>query len=67
MHVDTVAPGQRVLVVDDLIATGGTASAAVKLARQAGGEVAGCAFLIELSFLEGRKKLDVDCHVVLEY
>ncbi len=67
MHVDTVEPGQRVLIVDDLIATGGTAAAAVELVRKCGGEVVGCAFLIELQALAGRDKLDVDCHVVLDY
>lgn len=68
MHVDAVHREHRVLIVDDLIATGGTAAAAVRLARQAGVEVAGCAFLIELTALAGRKRLDVDrIHTVLEY
>ncbi len=68
MHVDAVAAGQRVLIVDDLIATGGTAAAGVKLAREAGAEVVGCAFLVELLALEGRQRLDVDrYHVVLRY
>lgn len=68
MHIDAVDPGQRVLVVDDLIATGGTAAATVRLARRAGAEVAGCAFLIELCALAGRKRLDVDrIHTVIEY
>jgi adenine phosphoribosyltransferase len=68
MHVDTVEKGQRVLIVDDLIATGGTAAAAVKLAREAGGEVIGCSFLIELSALAGRDLLDVDpIHTVIRY
>jgi len=57
MHVDSIARGARVLVVDDLLATGGTASAAAELARQQGGEVAGFAFVVELDFLEGRKRL----------
>lgn len=52
-------PGQRVVICDDLLATGGTAAAAVALARQAGGEVIHAAFIIELAFLQGRKKLDV--------
>jgi adenine phosphoribosyltransferase len=57
MHEDAVAPGQKVLVVDDLIATGGTASAVVDLVRQLGGEVVGVQFLIELSDLKGRDLL----------
>ncbi len=60
MHVDAVSPGERVLVVDDLMATGGTAAATVELVRQAGGTVVACAFLIELDFLDGRSKLAVD-------
>jgi adenine phosphoribosyltransferase len=68
MHVDTVEKGHRVLIVDDLIATGGTAAAAVQLARQAGGDVIGCSFLIELTALEGRKLLDVEpIHTVIRY
>jgi adenine phosphoribosyltransferase len=57
MHSDAVEPGQRVLIVDDLLATGGTAAAAVSLVRQLGGEVEGAAFLIELLALNGRAKL----------
>jgi adenine phosphoribosyltransferase len=67
MHVDAVADGQRVLVVDDLIATGGTAAAAVALARKAGAEVVGATFLIELGALGGRARLDTRCHAVLRY
>ncbi len=68
MHVDTVEKGHRVLIVDDLIATGGTAAAAVELAREAGGEVIGCSFLVELTALEGRKLLDVELiHTVIRY
>jgi adenine phosphoribosyltransferase len=68
MHVDTVEKGHRVLIVDDLIATGGTAAAAVELAREAGGEVIGCSFLIELTALEGRKLLEVEpIHTVIRY
>jgi len=68
MHVDSVEPGQRVLILDDLIATGGTAGAAIHLARQAGGKVVGCAFLIELTALGGAAKLEVDLvHSVLRY
>jgi len=67
MHVDALASGQRVLVVDDLIATGGTAAAAVNLARQAGAEVVGASFLIELVALGGRARIDTRCHAVLQY
>jgi len=68
MHVDAVSASDRVLVVDDLIATGGTAQATVELVRAAGATVAGCAFLIELTFLEGRKLLDVELfHSVIRY
>ena len=68
MHVDAVSAESRVLVVDDLIATGGTAAATIDLVRQAGARVAGCAFLIELAFLEGRAKLGVEpCHTVIRY
>jgi adenine phosphoribosyltransferase len=57
MHVDAVAPGMRVLLVDDLLATGGTMKAAAQLVEQCGGSVVSCAFLIELAFLRGREKL----------
>ena len=58
IHRDAVAPGERVLIVDDVIATGGTAAATARLAERLGGEVIGFAFVIELAFLEGRKKID---------
>jgi adenine phosphoribosyltransferase len=57
MHVDAVRPGERILVVDDLLATGGTAAAACRLIEKLGGIVVGVSFLIELSFLSGRKQL----------
>jgi adenine phosphoribosyltransferase len=57
MHEDAVKPGCRVLIVDDLLATGGTARAAAKLVQRVGGEVVGVAFVVELTFLEGRSKL----------
>ena len=62
MHVDAVAPGERVLVADDLIATGGTAAAAVKLIEGAGGEVIECCFVIELPELGGRRRLEALGH-----
>ncbi|MBQ1878154.1 MAG: adenine phosphoribosyltransferase [Erysipelotrichaceae bacterium] len=58
MHKDAIKPGQKVLVVDDLLATGGTIAAANKLIETLGGEVVGCAFLIELEDLKGREKLE---------
>jgi adenine phosphoribosyltransferase len=58
LHADALAQGARVLVHDDLLATGGTAKAKVELVEQLGGEVVGLAFVIELAFLHGREKLD---------
>jgi adenine phosphoribosyltransferase len=67
-HEDAIAPGQRTLVVDDVLATGGTAAAAIRLVQQLGGEVAAVCFLIELGFLEGRAKLpDVPVHALVRY
>ena len=57
LHTDAVSPGQRVLVVDDLLATGGTAAATIELVRRLGGEVVGVAFLVELAFLGGADRL----------
>jgi len=57
MHKDAIVPGQRVLVIDDLLATGGTVAATIELVEKLGGEVIGTAFLIELTFLNGRQKL----------
>jgi adenine phosphoribosyltransferase len=58
IHHDGLGKHKRVLLIDDLLATGGTAGAAIQLVKQCGGEVVGAAFLIELGFLPGRKKLD---------
>jgi adenine phosphoribosyltransferase len=58
MHADAIEPGQRVLIVDDVLATGGTASAVARLVEEAEGIVAGLAFVIELEFLHGRTKLN---------
>jgi adenine phosphoribosyltransferase len=67
-HVDAVQPGDRVLLVDDVLATGGTASGAVRLIRELGGDVVATAFLIELAFLHGRQKLhDVPVFSLIEY
>ncbi len=57
IHVDAVGPGDRVLVVDDLVATGGTAAAAVSLLRKAGAKVVGCAFVVDLPDLEGADRI----------
>ena len=57
MHKDAIAPGQRVLIIDDLLATGGTAAASIDLIERVGGEVVSCGFVVELSFLKGRDKL----------
>jgi adenine phosphoribosyltransferase len=57
VHKDAVQKGQRVLIVDDLLATGGTAEATARLATSLGGEIAGLAFVVELDFLNGREKL----------
>lgn len=57
MHADSIRKGQRVIIVDDLLATGGTVEATIKLVEQLGGVVVGCIFLIELVALEGRKHL----------
>jgi adenine phosphoribosyltransferase len=57
IHTDAIQPGQRVLIVDDLLATGGTVSAAMELVEKLGGHIAGIAFLVELTFLKGREQL----------
>jgi adenine phosphoribosyltransferase len=68
IHQDAVKKGQRVLLCDDLLATGGTAAAAIELVRQLGGEIVGAAFAVELNFLNGRKKLaGVDVFSLLKY
>ncbi len=58
MHRDGIEPGQRILVVDDLLATGGSARAAINLVERLGGTIVGVAFLVELDFLNGREKLE---------
>lgn len=67
IHTDAVQPGQKVLMTDDLLATGGTMAAACDLVKQLGGEIAACAFVIELCFLPGREVLkDYETHTLLK-
>jgi adenine phosphoribosyltransferase len=68
IHQDGFRRGSRVLIVDDLLATGGTASATIDLARRLGGDVVGCAFVIELTFLSGRRRIEpVEIHSLIRY
>lgn len=67
VQADAVAPGRRVVLLDDLLATGGTAAAAISLLRRVGADVRAAAFIIELSFLPGRSRLDVPVETVLSY
>jgi adenine phosphoribosyltransferase len=68
IHLDAITPGESVLVVDDLLATGGTAAATIELVRKCGGKIAGVAFIVELDFLNGRDKLkDVDVFSIVHF
>ena len=68
MHTDSLAPGQRAYVVDDLLATGGTAAASARLVERLGGHVCGFGFLVELTFLQGRANLlGYPIHALIEY
>jgi adenine phosphoribosyltransferase len=68
MHQDSIADKGRVLIVDDLLATGGTAAAAVQLVHKIGGNVIGCAFVVELDALKGRERLaPVNCYSLIHY
>lgn len=67
IQADAVKPGQRVVIMDDLLATGGTANAAVELFRKVGAEVVGVSAIIELTFLKGRDKLDVPVEALVQY
>jgi adenine phosphoribosyltransferase len=68
IHHDAVGDGHRVLLIDDLLATGGTASAAIDLVKRCGGIVVACAFAIELAFLDGRKRLAPhEIHSLVQY
>jgi adenine phosphoribosyltransferase len=67
MHADSITPGQKILFVDDVLATGGTARAGCQLIQKAGGIIAGCAFIIELSALNGRHELPYEIHSLITY
>ncbi|EGJ27249.1 adenine phosphoribosyltransferase [Streptococcus porcinus] len=68
MHADAIKPGQRVMIVDDLLATGGTVKATIEMVEKLGGIVAGCAFIIELDGLNGRNALkDIDYKVLMNF
>lgn len=68
IHKDAIKPGQRVVLVDDLLATGGTMEATVKLVKELGGEIAGLGFAVELDFLKGRERFaDLDVYSLLHY
>jgi adenine phosphoribosyltransferase len=68
IHHDAIGAGHRVLLIDDLLATGGTASAAIQLVERCGGRVAACAFVIELGFLDGRARLvPHEVHSLIRY
>lgn len=70
VHEDGIRQGEKVLLVDDLIATGGTAAAAVKLLEKLGADIVGAAFVIDLPDLKGRERVEalgIDCHVLIEF
>jgi len=68
IHKDAIQKGQKVIVADDLLATGGTIYSTIQLVEQLGGEVVGCVFLIELTYLNGREKLkDYDVRTLIQY
>ncbi|MFH1873623.1 MAG: adenine phosphoribosyltransferase [Pseudomonadota bacterium] len=67
MHTDAIQPKQKVLIMDDLLATGGTAQAACNLVKKQGGKVVECAFVVELEFLEGRKKISAPVYSLVKY
>lgn len=68
MHKDAIQPGQKVLIIDDLLATGGTVDGAIKMVEELGGNIVGCGFLIELTGLNGRSVLNgYDVHTLIQY
>jgi adenine phosphoribosyltransferase len=67
-HIDAIEPGDKILLIDDVLATGGTAKASCELVEKLGGQVVACAFVMELGFLDGRKKLqDYPLHSLITY
>lgn len=67
-HIDAIKPGDRILLIDDLLATGGTAKASCQLVEKLGGEVVACAFVVELTMLDGREKInDYPIHSLIQY
>ena len=70
VHDDAIQPGEKILLVDDLLATGGTAEAGIKLVERLGGEIVGCAFIVDLPELGGRKKLEalgMEVHALCDF
>ena len=67
IQADALSEGQRVVILDDLLATGGTLAASVELCRQSGAEVAGCALVVELSFLNGREAVNAPLITLVDY
>ncbi|MDA0655876.1 MAG: adenine phosphoribosyltransferase [Proteobacteria bacterium] len=67
IQADAISKGQKVVIMDDLLATGGTAAATVELLRQVGAEILSAAFIIELTFLEGREKINVPANTLIAY
>ena len=67
IQADAIAPGQRVVILDDLLATGGTMAASIELARRVGGDVRAAACIIELTFLGGREKIDTPFTSLIAY
>ena len=67
IHQDSITPGQRVVIADDLLATGGTMGAAIRLVEQQGGSIVECAFLVELLFLNGREKIGHPVHSLIQF
>ncbi|NBB81965.1 MAG: adenine phosphoribosyltransferase [Alphaproteobacteria bacterium] len=67
IQADAIEPGQKVVILDDLLATGGTMEASIRLLRKVGADVKGVACIIELTFLDGRARIDAPCHTLIAY